>query len=133
MIDQSLAHQALPVPETETAEDLEHISSIVPRALRSTRQIRCDHVFLGLLNQDFAIDFYSLNSAFMGIPPAPKKQAISLCEWAIRVAKGDVEEAGKALRAWAKKNGKGLYDRRLVEAPETTYEENDRLRSVGRL
>jgi hypothetical protein len=64
---------------------------------------------LGLLNEDFGIDFYSLNQAFMGVPAAPKRQAISLCEWAIQAAKGDVEEAGKALRAWAKKHGKGLY------------------------
>jgi hypothetical protein len=88
---------------------------------------------LGLLNEDFAIDYYSLNSAFMGVPPCPEKQAISLCEWAIKAAKGDVEEAGKALRAWAKKNGKGRYDKRLVEAPEITHEHNDHLRSIGRL
>jgi len=47
-------------------------------------------------------------------------------------AKGDVEEAGKALRAWAKKNAKGLYDRRLVEGPDLTYEHNEHLRDVGR-
>ena len=48
--------------------------------------------------------------AFMGVPPAPKKQAISLCEWAIRATAGDPDEAGTALRVWAKKNGKGLYN-----------------------
>jgi hypothetical protein len=100
---------------------------------RTTRHHRVDHEFLGLLNEDFGIDFYSLNQAFMGVPAAPKRQAISLCEWAIRSAKGDIEEAGKALRAWAKKNGKGQYDRRLVEGPELTYEHNDHLRSIGRL
>ena len=92
-----------------------------------------DYEFVGLLNEDFGIDFYSLNQAFMGVPTAPKKQAISLCEWAVRAAKGDVEEAGRALRAWAKKNGKGLYDRRLIEAPEVTYEDNEHLRGIGRL
>ncbi len=88
---------------------------------------------MGLLNEDFGIDFYSLNQAFMGVPSAPKKQAISLCEWALQAAKGDAEEAGRALRAWAKKHGKGLYARELVEAPEVTYEDNDHLRSIGRL
>ena len=99
----------------------------------STWHHRVDYAFLGLLNEDFGIDFYSLNSAFMGVPAAPKKQAISLCEWAIRSAKGDVDEAGRALRAWAKKNSKGRYDRRLLEAPEVTYEDNEHLRSIGRL
>src|SRR5215216_1488396 len=100
LIDQSLAHPAHQVPD------------------RSTRHHRVDHEFLGLLNEDFGIDFYSLNQAFMGVPPAPKRQAISLCEWAMKAARGDVEEAGRALRAWAKKNGKGLCDKRFVEAPE---------------
>ena len=45
----------------------------------------------------------------MGVPAAPKKQAISLWEWAIRATAGAPDEAGRALRAWAKKHGKGLY------------------------
>ncbi len=133
MANTSLAHPAHPVPESEASGELEHIGSIVPRALRSTRGHRVDYEFLGLLNEDFGIDFYSLNQAFMGVPPAPKKQAISLCEWAIKAAKGDAEEAGKALRAWARKHGKGLYARELVEAPEITYEGNEHLRIIGRL
>ena len=131
MIDQSLAQPSRTVPEE--AGDLEHIGSIVPRALRSTRHHRVDYDFLALLNEDFGIDFYSLNKAFMSVPPSPKRQAISLYEWAIRAAKGDAEEAGKALRAWAKKNGQGLYNRNLIEAPEVTYEDNEHLRSIGRL
>ncbi len=131
MVEQSLAQPVHPVPEE--ASDLEHVGSIVPRALRSTRRVRCDYEFIGLLNEDFGIDFYSLNYAFMGMPAAPKKQAIELCEWAIRAAKGDAYEAGRALRAWAKKNGKGLYDRRLLEEPEVTYEDNEHLRGIGRL
>src|SRR5829696_3831383 len=133
MAKSSLAQPAQPVPESEATGDLEHVSEIVPRALTSTRYIRCDYEFLGLLNEDYGIDFYSLNQAFMGVPAAPKKQAISLCEWAIKVTTGDTYEAGRALRAWAKKHGKGQYDRRLVEAPETTYEDNEYLRSIGRL
>ena len=88
-----------------------------PSTHRSTRHHRCEEDFLALLEEDFGIDLHSLNKAFMGVPSEPKKAAIALCEWAIRAAKGDVEEAGKALRAWAKKNGKGAYDRRLLERP----------------
>ncbi len=72
------------------------------------------------MESDFGIDPYSLNKAFMGCPSAPKKAAIALCEWAIRSAEGDVEEAGKALRSWAQNNGKGAYDQRLIEASEVT-------------
>ena len=54
-------------------------------------------------------------------------------QWAIRATRGDANEARKALRAWAKKNGEGLYTRELVATPETTYEHNDYLRSIGRL
>ena len=79
------------------------------RRVRTTRHHRVDYEFLGLLNEDFGIDFFSLNQAFMGVPAAPKKQAISLCEWAIRAASSDSYEAGRALRAWAKKHGKGRY------------------------
>jgi hypothetical protein len=128
----SLAQPAHPVPEEATG-DLEHVSTIVPRALRSTRHHRVDYEFLGLLNEDFGIDFYSLNQAFMGVPAAPKRQAISLCEWARKVTTGDTHEAGRALRAWAKKNGKGLYAHELIEAPEVTYEDNEHLRSIRRL
>ena len=130
MIEKSLAQPSRTVPVGEQ-EDLEHLSTIVPRAPRSTREYRVDHEFLGLLNEDFGIDFFSLNRAFMGVPPAPKRQAIAVCEWAIRAAKGDAEEAGRALRAWAKKNGTGQYDRRLLEAPEITYEQSTHERALG--
>jgi hypothetical protein len=85
--------------------------------VRTTRHHRCDEAFLELLEVDFGIDLYSLNKAFMGVPPALKKQATCLCEWAIRSAKGDVDEAGKALRAWARKRGVGAYNPRLIDAP----------------
>lgn len=91
-------------------------TSLAHPAHQSTRHHRCDERFLELLEEDFGIDLYSLNKAFMGIP-APKKQAIALCEWAIRSARGDEDEAGKALRAWARKRKVGAYDPRLVAAP----------------
>ena len=83
---------------------------------RSTRHHRVDYDFLGLLHEDYGIDYYSLNKAFMGAPSAPKKQAIALCEWAVVAVGGDEEGAGKALRAWARNRGVGLYDRRLLES-----------------
>ena len=93
--------------------------SLAQPAHPSTIHHCCDEEFLGLLERDFSIDLYSLNKAFIGVPPAPKKAAIALCEWAIQSTKGDVDEAGKALRTWAKKNGRGAYGRRLLEAPES--------------
>lgn len=91
---------------------------------RSTRHHRVDERFLDLLEEDFGIDAYSLNKAFMGMPAAPKRQAISLCEWSVRAAGGNAEEAGAALRAWAKKHKAGAYNPHLLEAPAPTY--NDR-------
>jgi hypothetical protein len=87
------------------------------RPHRTTRHHRVDERFITLLEEDFRIDAYSLNKAFVGVPPAAKKEAIALCEWAILSAGGDPERAGDALRAWANKRGKGAYSRRLVDAP----------------
>lgn len=100
---------------------------------RSTRHHRCDYPFLELLEEDFGISQFALRSAFMGIPAAPKSQAIALCEWAVKAAGGDPDQAGDALRAWARKHGRGAYDPRLLNAPPLTYEHNDHLRSIGRL
>jgi len=70
----------------------------------------------------------------VGAAPTAKKKALSLYEWAIRTAsKSEPEEAGKALRAWAKKNGGCQYARELLEAPEQTHEYNEYLRNIGRL
>ncbi len=107
------------------------IETSVPK--RTTRNHRSDHAFLEILEEDFGISRFALRSSFMGVPAAPKRQAIALCEWAVRVTGGNPGEAGDALRAWAKKHGQGRYDRRLVEAPEITYEHNEHLRRTGRL
>ncbi len=92
-----------------------------PPTTRTTRHHRCDEAFLLLLEEDFGISQFSLRAALMGVPPAPKLQAIRLCEWAVRAAAGDAEEAGKALRAWARKRGVGRYDRRLNDPEPPTY------------
>lgn len=100
------------------------ISKIIRRETwpKSSRHIRCTEEFLELLESDFGIDRYYLYGAFMGIPPAPKKQAIKVCAWAVKSSKGDVEEAGKAVRAWARKRGVGTYSRILIEAPPLEWE-----------
>ena len=90
----------------------------------------CDYAFLELLEEDFGINQWSLRFAFMGVPPAPKKQAIALCEWAAKAAKEDSEEAGDLLRAWARKHEVGLYDRRIVDAPPLTWEQTQHERCV---
>ncbi len=97
----------------------------------STRHLRCDHQFLELLEQDFGISRFSLRRAFMGMPPTPKRQAIALCEWATYTANGNSEEAGHLLRAWARKHGVGgVYDPRLLETSELTWEQTAHERAV---
>ncbi len=100
------------------------------RARRTTRHHRCDDSFLELLEEDFGISQFALRSAFASVPAAPKKQAIKVCEWAVRVARGNTAEAGDALRAWAKKRGRGAYDPRLLGAPELTWEQTAHERRV---
>lgn len=74
----------------------------------STRHLRCDPDFLDLLEQDFGIPAYSLNMAFMGVPPESKTLAIALCEWVTRKASAP-DEAGDLLRRWARKHKRGQY------------------------
>jgi hypothetical protein len=97
---------------------------------RSTRHHRCDYEFLDLLEEDFGISQFSLRQAFMGVPPAPKKQAIEVCEWAIRVASRDVEKASGAIRGWAKNRGVGMYHPAILGGPELTYEQTAHERAL---
>jgi len=98
---------------------------------RSTRHHRCDYGFLELLEEDFGISQFSLRQAFMGVPPAPKKQASEVCEWATRCA-GDPEEAGRMVRGWAKNRQVGMYHPAIVGAPELTWEQSAHERRVMR-
>jgi hypothetical protein len=88
---------------------------------RSSRHHRVDEDFLAILEEDFGISQFALRSAFLGMPPAPKRQAIALCEWAARSAGGDPDEAGDALRAWARKNRRGQFDSRLQDGEPATF------------
>jgi hypothetical protein len=47
----------------------------------STRCDRCDHEVLGILEKDYGIRQFALTSAFMGVPLAPKNEAIAFCGW----------------------------------------------------
>lgn len=64
---------------------------------------------------------FALSRVFMSVPPEPKKEAISLCEWAARSAGGDPDKARDALRAWAKKNRHGQYDPGLQDPEPPTW------------
>lgn len=94
-------------------------SSVATRL--TTRQYRCDEDFLEILHEDFGISIFALSRAFLGMPPAPKRQAIALCEWATRTAGRDPVEASDALRAWATKNRCGQYDPRLQDGEPMTF------------
>lgn len=98
----------------------------------STRSHRVDEEFLGLLEEDYGIPAFSLRRAFLGMPPAPKRQAIEICEWATSKAKtDDPEEAGRMVRGWARRRGFGQYHPAITGAPETTYEQNDHERQIS--
>ncbi len=110
----------------------------LPRAtctIRTTQQPCCDYPFLELLERDYGITQFALRSAFVGVPSAPKRQAIALCEWAIHAAGGDTEDAGDLLRAWARKHKVGTYAPFLLNAPELTWEQaaHERVVREGRL
>lgn len=98
------------------------MESVIAR--RSTRHIRVDHRFAGLLVEDFGIPLRDIEAAFIGFPSIPQRQAIALCEWAIKVTRSS-RDAGKAIKRWAKKHGKGQYNPAILEGPEI-YEEEDR-------
>lgn len=87
---------------------------------RSTRRHRCDEEFLEILEQDFGIAQFSLRQAFLGMPPAPKKQAIEVCEWTATKS-DDPEERGRMVRGWARRRKVGQYHPAITGAPAPTF------------
>lgn len=83
-------------------------------------QYRVDEDFLALLEEDFGIPMFSLNRAFMGVPPATKKQAIWVCEFYTSQT-GDPEEAGRMIRAWAQSLQVGQYHPTIQGGPALTF------------
>ncbi len=88
---------------------------------RTTRHHRTDYPFTDLLHEDFGIPMFSLQAALIGVPSVPKKEAIQVCAWAVRVTTNP-DAAGDALRSWARKNGRGSYHPNVVGAPLNTFE-----------
>ena len=87
---------------------------------RTTRHHRVDEEFLTLLEEDYGIPAFSLRRAFLGMPPAPKKQATEVCEWATGKT-NDPDEAGRMVRAWAKNRQVGQYHPAITGAPVPTF------------
>ena len=83
---------------------------------RTTRHHCVDEDFLTILEKDFGIDEFALRRVFLVGIPAPKREAIELCEWA--ATKDDPE---RALRNWAKKHGRSAYDRRTQDPEPPTW------------
>ncbi len=68
---------------------------------RTTRHIRVDRRFAGLLSEDFGIGTRAIMQALSG---EPQREAIALVEWASKA-----DEPAKALVAWARKHRRGSY------------------------
>lgn len=96
------------------------VESVQQDRQRSTRRHRCDEEFLELLERDFGIGQFALRRAFLGCPPAPKKQAIEVCEWAILKTE-DPDEAGRMVRGWARGRGVGQYHPAIQGGPAHTF------------
>ena len=90
------------------------IEQSVPK--RTTRHHRVDYPFTELLHEDFGIPMFSLQAALLGVPSVPKKEAIAICAWAVRVTPNP-DDAGDALRSWARKHGRGQYNPNIVAGP----------------
>ena len=96
-------------------------TSVQDEARKSTRRHRCDEDFLELLEQDYGIAQFSLRQAFLGMPPAPKKQAIEVCEWAVSNSM-DPDGRGRMVRGWAKNRKVGQYHPAIIAAPPATFD-----------
>lgn len=95
------------------------IEKSVPK--RTTAHHRVDEEFVELLHEDFGIEVWELQAAFIGVPSVPKLQAIKLCIWTER-ATDDLAERGRMLRSWARRHGKGSYHANIIAGPENDDE-----------
>ena len=86
-----------------------------------TGQHRVDEEFLALLEEDHGIGQFSLRRAFLGCPPATKKQAIEVCEFFAEKAAGDPDEAGRMVRVWAQGLKVGQYHPAIQGGPALTF------------
>lgn len=82
----------------------------------STRHHRTDPAFADLLAEDFGLSPFAAH-ALVG---APKRASIAVCQWATDNIT-DPDDRGKAVRAWARKRGVGVFDERLIDHEPPTY------------
>ena len=83
---------------------------------------RVDEEFLQLLEEDYGIGQFSLRRAFLGCPPATKKQAIEVCEVFAKKVDGDPDEAGRMIRAWAQSLKVGQYHPAIQGGPALMFD-----------
>jgi hypothetical protein len=67
----------------------------------TTRHIRVDRRFAGLLSEDFGVETRAIMQALSG---EPQREAIAITEWASKA-----DEPAKALAAWARKHRRGSF------------------------
>ena len=87
----------------------------------STKHHVTDARFAAILGEDFAA--IPTVTIFVALEGEPQKQAISICEWAIRT-----DDPSRALLAWARKHHKG----RCRRAARTTTERPTRRHGTPR-
>jgi hypothetical protein len=67
----------------------------------TTRHIKVDARFAGLLSEDFGVETRAILQALSG---EPQREAIALVEWASKA-----DEPAKAIVAWGRKNRRGSF------------------------
>lgn len=80
--------------------------------LGSSRDLVCSRGCCEALAEDFGIALTDVVEAFEG---EPMKRALRVCAWAEGTGPSPIER-GRALSAWAKKHGSGVY--RTERGPE---------------
>lgn len=108
---------------TKRGESCKHLfAAVVHREKVEIRpgRARCDFEFLKMLEEDYGIRQFSLRSAFLGIPTAGRREAVAVCETALKKAR-DLEEAGELVRRWARECEVGMYQPAIVGGSPLTF------------
>ena len=72
----------------------------------STREIRADEAFCGMLAEDLGIEPEDARQAFIG---EPRVRCIRVVEWAMRHEPDDPDRRASMVLAWARKRGTGMF------------------------
>ncbi len=62
----------------------------------------------------------TLAAAFFGTPRERRATAAGVLKHSIRAC-GSIEEQEKRIRAWARRNGRGMYHPAILDAPAPTF------------